>query len=812
MYKLDDLRNSFITWLQKQKSASPKERTVELILLAKKASLYFLLFFFVFYLAICFGFFGKIPSQQALLERKHDRPCEIYSSDGVLLGRYFVLDKKEIPFRKISSNVISALIATEDIRFYSHQGIDARSLFRVLIKSLLMQQSSSGGGSTITQQLAKSLYPRRSYWLLESPIFKIREIIIAKRLEAVYSKEEILELYLNSVHMGGNVFGIERASWTYFNKPASSLKIQEAAMLVGMLKASTKYNPTRNPEAAKSRRNVVMAQMVKAGTLTTAEGEELMALPLKLKKGKADVSNGSLAHYFREMLRIDLLKWCKENEKESGENYNLFSDGLKIYTTIDSKAQGLAEEAVKQQLSSLQVQFNQHWGNANPWGNDDQFIKDEMKRTRRYKLLADAGKTEDQINKVFNTPVIRNLFSHQGTIRRNISPRDSIEYYQRFLNTGLIAMEPETGYIKAWVGGINQKVFNYDHVNSKRQVGSTFKPILYAAALEDGMEPCQTFENKQQTYDDGWTPKNADGEYGGFYTMVQALAHSVNTISAHIINEVGVRKTISLAHDLGIETELPKVQSIALGSAEISLIEMVTAYSTLANKGVRTHPVYFTKITNTQGDVLHEYEKEQGEEVMKPNNAATIIQMMRAVVEEGSARRLRTTYGLNMDIAGKTGTTQNQSDGWFIGIIPGLVTGVWVGGENPSVRFRTLKLGQGANTALPVWGKFISQFSNTSFGKQHYNSSFAALNIETQNKLACIYSEPVQEEEYYSNVYYKLPKEDKRKKDKDRRGDEQYREESNNRFEGNKWEEKRQKRKEKNREKRKKREKRGRGN
>jgi penicillin-binding protein 1A len=784
MNKLYQLKASFAIWLQKQKSASTKDRITEFLLLAKKGGLYLLLFFFVFYLAVFVGLFGKIPSQKALLGRKHDRPSEVYSVDGVLLGRYFLYDKKEIAFSKISPHVISALIATEDVRFYSHQGIDGPSMFRVLIKSLLLQQSSSGGGSTITQQLAKSLYPRRNYWLLESLIFKIREIIIAKKLEAVYSKEEILELYLNSVHMGGNVFGIERGSWTYFNKPAISLNVQEAALLVGMLKASTKYNPLRNPEASKSRRNVVIAQMVKAKTLSAEEGESLMSSPLRLKQGKADLSNGSLAQYFRQMLKTDLLKWCQDNEKEGGESYNLYHDGLKIYTTIDSKAQQLAELAVRQHLSSLQTQFNKHWGGQNPWGNNDQFIEDEIKRTKRYKLLADAGKTEDEINKIFNTPVRRNLFSYKGTIRRNISPRDSIEYYQRFLNTGLIAMEPETGHILAWVGGIDQKVFNYDHVNSKRQVGSTFKPILYAAALEDGMEPCKIFENKQATYDDGWTPKNADGQYGGQYTMVQALAHSVNTISAQIIDEVGVRKTISLAQDLGIESELPKVQSIALGSAEISLIEMVTAYSTLANKGLRTHPVYFTKITDNDGEVLHEYESKEAAEVMDPDNAATIIQMMRAVVEEGSAHRLRTDYHLQMDIAGKTGTTQNQSDGWFIGIIPGLVTGVWVGGENPAVRFRTLKLGQGSNTALPVWGKFISRYSNSYAGKQQYNSRFPALNTKIQNKLSCLNSEPVQEEEYYTNAYYKLPKEDKKSQDQQRKLENKYLKELEKMYEG----------------------------
>lgn len=719
----------------------------------KTVFLYSLLIFFIFYLCIFIGVFGKIPTRNALRERQHDLPSEVYSSDGALLGTYSITDKKEVPLNQISKHVISALIATEDVRFYKHHGIDGKSMLRVIFKSLLMQQSSSGGGSTITQQLAKSLYSRRNYWFLETPITKIREMIIARKLEAVYTKDQILELYLNSVHMGGNVYGFERASQTFFNKSASELNIQEAAVLVGMLKASTRYNPTRNPEESKARRNVVLDQMAKYEYISVAESEGLKQTSLALHPGKPVSNIGGTASYFREMLKTELLKWCADNNKKGGEKYNLYKDGLKIYTTINSKAQEYAEAAVRRRMSSLQSQFNSHWGNSNPWGDNDNFIKAEIKRSRRYAVLSDAGKTEEQILASFNKPVSMRLFTHRGTVRRTITPRDSIEYYQRFLNTGLISMEPESGFIRAWVGGINHQVFKYDHVSSKRQVGSTFKPILYAAALEDGMEPCRLFDNKQVTYDD-WTPKNADGEYGGQYTMVQALAHSVNTISAQIIDEVGVRQTIKLAKNLGITSEMPKVRSLSLGSAEVSLMEMVTAYASIANKGKTSQPIYLTKIERN-GQLLEQFEAEEQDEVLEPDNAATIIEMMKAVVEEGSARRLRTQYGLQMDIAGKTGTTQNHSDGWFLGIIPGLVTGVWVGGENPSIRFRTLELGQGANTALPIWADFISTFANSQFGYNHLNSRFPALSAEAQSKLGCIVERPVVEQEYYSASHYR---------------------------------------------------------
>lgn len=711
-----------------------------------------LLAFFILYLAVYFGLLGALPSKNALRERKHDRPSEVYSSDGVLLGRYFIHDKQEVTLDEISENVISALLATEDVRFYSHYGIDFRSLLRVFFKTLLLQESSSGGGSTITQQLAKSLYPRKKYVLLETPINKIREIIIASRLEEVYSKKEILELYLNSVHMGGNTYGIERGARTFFNKPAKSLKTAEAAVLVGMLKASTRFNPMRNPNDSRQRRNVVLAQMAKYGFIRPEEAARLRELPLNLETGKSSAGAGNVALYFREMLRNHMQEWCNSHEKPGGETYNLYHDGLKIYTTIDSRAQRAAEASVKAKMRALQVAFDEHWSGRNLW-RVKSVLQNQIRRTTRYKRMLESGLSEEEILESFRTPVkmrIVNPYSNRST-ERVMTPIDSLKYYLRYLNTGLLAMEPETGHIKAWVGGINHKVFKYDHVLSKRQVGSTFKPILYTAALNAGMEPCQTFENKTVSYGD-WSPKNADGQYGGELTMVQALAHSVNTISAQIIDEVGVRKTISQAHELGIQSNMPEVRSLALGTAEIPLLEMVSAYATLANQGQKTTPTFITRITTYEGVPLEEQATVAPQQAVDPDHAATVIEMMKAVVDEGSAYALRSKYGLRMDIAGKTGTTQNQTDGWFIGAIPGLVTGVWVGGEDPSIRFRTLATGQGSRTALPIWGSFMASYVQSSSGNKYRQAAFPEVSPEVRSKLSCLYEQPLEKEEYFIHI------------------------------------------------------------
>ncbi len=706
----------------------------------------------VFYLAVYFGAFGRMPSSADLKALQNHVASEVYSADSVLLGRYFLQDRTHVDYEKISPAVIKALVATEDVRFYQHKGVDPRSLARVVVKTLLLQRESSGGGSTISQQLAKNLYPRRDYWLLTTSINKLQEMIIARKLEALYDKPQVLELYLNTVPMGGDIFGIQRAAERFFSTSADKLTTDQAAVLVGMLKATTSYNPRLNPERSRQRRNVVLGQMAKYKYLSPQQADSLKALPLTVKY-KFETHNDGLAPYFREGLRRELAAWCAKTEKGDGTPYNLYTDGLKIYTTIDSRVQAHAERAVARRMASLQKVFDGHWGNRDPWGKDDNVLLMAMRQTGRYKQLRAAGQSEEEILEAFRKPRPMEVFTWKGPVKKTMSPWDSLRHYQRFLNTGLIAMEPRTGYVRAWVGGVNHRFFQYDHVRARRQVGSTFKPIVYAAALEKGIEPCTFFPNTRMTYAEyeNWSPRNSDGQYGGEYSMRGALAHSVNTVSAQIMLQTGIDETVSLARDMGIRSQLPPVPALSLGAANASLLEMTGAYLTFVSNGYRIPPVYVTSVADRNGKVLRRHEPKTGRrQVLSYANADVMIALLQGVVEEGSAARLRTDFGLTMDIAGKTGTTQNHADGWFIGVTPGLVAGVWVGADNPQVHFRTLALGKGAATALPIWGDFMSRVGRDRAFRALSGRNFRPLPEHLQERLACesfIDDTPVVEEE-----------------------------------------------------------------
>jgi len=718
---------------------------------------------FIFYLAIYLGFFGEVPSKKRLKSLQNNSASEIYTADSVLIGRYFIQDRTNVRYGSISPYVVKALVATEDARFYDHHGVDVRGLFRVIVKSILLQDESSGGGSTLSQQLAKNLFPRKSHRLFSTPINKIREMITAVRLESVYSKEEIIELYLNTVPMGGNIYGIERASRVFFNKRSGELKMEEAAVLVGMLKANTTYNPARYPERSLARRNVVVSQMLKEGYISPAEADSIKLRPLILSYNKNRGGQG-IAPYLREYLRKQLLKWAETHLDANEKPYDLYTDGLKIYTTIDSRIQLAAERAVRTQMAKLQRTFDQHWGKQAPWGRNTSVITSAMQQSDRYALLKEAGKSEETIRETFNQKRPMTLFSWAGNKKVTMSPLDSIKYYQKILNTGLISIEPATGKVKAWVGGINHQVFKYDHILSRRQAGSTFKPILYTAALEKGIDPCMMIENKRLTYPEfeNWSPQNADGNYSGKYSMKGALAYSVNTVSAQLMMQTGISQTISLAHRMGITSEIPTVPSISLGTASLSLLELVGAYTVYANTGRLVKPFSITQIRDREGNVIFQAKEAKSQQVISAGNAATMLEMMKGVVDAGSASRLKTEFGLSMDMAGKTGTTQNQADGWFIGITPKLVTGVWVGAENPLVRFRSLKLGQGANTALPVWATFMkSLVAKSAFSSYRY-SKFRPLSSELAARLNCplfvedvIVEEPVKKESFFKRIFKK---------------------------------------------------------
>lgn len=687
--------------------------------------------------------FYDTPGRATLMTISNPIPSEVYTADSVLIGRYFIQDRSQIKYDDIPSTVIDALLATEDVRFFQHNGIDIRSLGRVLIKSILLQNESSGGGSTITQQLAKNLFPRKEYVFMSMFINKLRETLIAIRLENIYSKKELLVLYLNTIPFGDHAYGIQVAAQRFFSKDTQSLTLEEAAVLIGMLKATHNYNPRRFPEKSLARRNVVLSQMEKYNLLSESTSDSLQALPLKLHYKSAKRVT-EIAPYFREHLKAYLLNWCGQNRKADGSPYNLFTDGLKIYTTIDSKMQEYAEKSMTRHMRELQDHFFAHWGKEKPWKENETVIADAMRRSGRYKSLKQQGLSEREILAAMSKPVQTRLFSWRGSKEARVSALDSIKHHLQYLNAGLLAMEPESGKVKAWVGGISFDFFQYDHVkeSTKRQVGSIFKPIVYAMAIEQGVSPCEFIPAEQQTYTDEegqlWTPKNMQYDYPVQYSMRGALAYSVNTVSVKLINRAGIENTIRLAQKMGIRSDIPEVPSIALGSSAISLMEMTAAYACLANEGVSNYPYFISTIEDRNGNVFADFRSDvSGQRTLKKETANMVRQMLQTVVQEGTASRLRWKYGVYNDVAGKTGTTQANADGWFMAMTPNLVVGTWVGADDPRIRFRDSRLGQGSNTALPIVAHFITELNGDRAYQAFSKAKFPPLNRAIQQKLSC---------------------------------------------------------------------------
>ena len=695
-------------------------------------------FFALLFLLVLSGLFGRIPSVEDLGRIQNYLASEVYSSDNVLLGRYYIQNRTNARLDEISSSLTDALVATEDARFFVHHGIDKKSIVRVIFKSILLQKESSGGGSTLSQQLAKNLYPRKKYLFFTMPVNKFREMITAVRLEKAYSKRDILGLYLNTVSFGENTYGIETATYQFFKKLPGDLRIEESALLVGMLKATSYYDPLNYPERALQRRNVVLSQMVKYGYLDASKADSISALPVRLHYTRI-LHNEGLAPYFREHLRTELDDWFDKHPGPDGQKYNIYTDGLKIYTTINADLQKYAEDALKAHMKYLQGLFDQEWNKREPWGKNNQVIMNEVKKSGRYCSLQKQGKNNEEIMKIMNTPVKTEIFTWNGKTEKLISPVDSIKHYFRFLQSGLLAMEAKTGYVRAWVGGIDHRYFQYDHVMAKRQPGSVFKPVIYAAALESGRKPCDFIANDSIVYKeyDNWTPGNADGRYGGYYSMKGGLTHSVNTISVALIMDIGIDRVIKLAGSLGISEKLPEVPSLALGVAEVSLFELIRAYSVFNNKGRLVEPVYLRRIEDKSGNIIYEQKPHISEEnLISPRTAGIITEMLVNVVNNGTASSLRSTYGFNNDIAGKTGTTQLNTDGWFIGYTPDLITGVWVGGDNPVIRFRSMSLGQGSHAAMPVWARFMQKLYHDPLYKYSKESEFG-ISEEIKHELDC---------------------------------------------------------------------------
>lgn len=676
-------------------------------------------------LSVYLGLFGSLKTKEELKNIQSYIASEVVSDEGKTLGKYYWENRSTVSFKEIPSVVVQALIATEDARFYEHNGVDAIGVLRVFFKTLLMGDKSSGGGSTIGQQLSKNLFKRKSHGILTMPVNKIKEAIHAVRFNSVYTQNEILALYLNTVSVGEDTYGIKNATMRFFNKPLDSIKTEEAAVLIGMLKSPTAYNPRLNPERSLNRRNIVLSNLVTHDYISQQIGDSLKNIPLLLDYKNAG-RYGDIAPYF--LVQIEQLSKgiLKDIKKPNGESYDLYRDGLKVYTPISYEMQLNAIAAVEKQMSALQRLFDRQWERSNPRGTKANVVSREMERSDRYKSLVKAGVKAAEIKEIFNTPQPMQIFDWDGGDKTNLSPLDSIKHYLKILQTGFLAMQPNTGEIKAWVGGNNYNYFQYDHVTSKRQVGSTFKPIVYASALEQGIGPCEYISNERRIYDEfeGWSPRNASNEYGGKYSVKGALANSVNVISVEMLFKAGIDNVVRTARDLGIHSEIPLVPSIALGVADISLLEMVNAYCTFANGGESVSPVFITRIENSEGEVIYEPKQEKNKRVISKQTAYYITEMLKGVVDEGTANRLRAIYGLREDIAGKTGTTQSHADGWFIGYTPGLVAGAWVGADNPSVHFKSIKYGQGAATALPIWAYFIQNCKTNESSIPYINKRF----------------------------------------------------------------------------------------
>ena len=676
--------------------------------------------FGLFY-GISHEWFGDMPTFEELENPTTNLATEIISADGKILGTYYIENRSNVSYSELSPHLVNALLAIEDIRFYEHSGIDQRALLRVVFG--LATGNDKGGGSTLTQQLAKNLFPRGEN--LSTPqlvIRKFQEWVTATKLEYNYSKDEIIAMYLNTVFFGHNSYGIKKASETFFNLEPKDLNIEQAALMAGVVNAPSRFSPIRNPENALRRRNLVISQMAVYGFITPQERDSITQIPIDMSNFGVLDHNAGQATYLREYLRRELTEWAKTSKKADGTSYNIYTDGLRIYTTIDSRMQQHAEEAVKEHLSlDLQPAFDKHWkGYKNaPFSLEEEEIESlmeiSMKRSERYRKMRNAGISLDSIKANFNVPAEMTVFSWNGPIDTVMTPMDSMRYYKSFLQSSLMSVESHTGHVKAYVGGIDYRFFKYDHVTqARRQVGSTFKPFLYSLAMQEGeYTPCTTVPNISYSIEmpDGkfWEPRDAGtSKFGEEVTLKWALAHSNNRISTYLMKRFGPEAVIQMARRMGVTAPIDAVPSICLGVCDISLYEMVGAMSTFANQGVYIKPIFITKIEDKNGNVIEYFETEKVE-AMDEVTAYKMIELMKGVVQSGTGVRLKYKYGFRNPIAGKTGTTQNQSDGWFMGITPDLTTGIWTGAEDRSVHFRTIGLGQGSNMALPVWALYMQK-------------------------------------------------------------------------------------------------------
>jgi penicillin-binding protein 1A len=702
------------------------------------------------------GKLGYVPTFEDLENPKNYLASEVYSADSVLLGHFYLENRTYVDFDDLSPNLVNALIATEDIRFHKHSGVDARGTARMLIKSVILRQDA-GGGSTITQQLAKNLYPRDTTYYswrvmryMNLGVSKFKEWNTSVKLERNYTKNEILVMYLNTVPFGHNTYGIKTACDVFFDASPDSITLEQAAVLIGLLKAPTRYSPVRNPQRSKFRRDIVLSQMLKYEFLTEADFDSLSMLPIELNYRVQD-HNVGLATYLRQHLAKIMIKdrpqrreyfmfsqyerdsiqwaenplfgWTNKNRKPDGSPYNIYRDGLRIYTTIDSKLQEYAEQSVIEHLAgNLQDAFyaEKEESPTAPFSEDldeeqvERLIERSMRNSDRYRRLRNSGVSIDSIKRSFNTPVEMRVFSWGGEKDTTMSPLDSIIWYKYFLRAAMMAMEPSTGHVRAYVGGPNFKYFKYDPITmGGRQAGSTFKPFLYTLAMQEGYDPCYKVPNVPQTFvdmDSTWTPRSSTRNLGKMVTLRWGLAHSVNNVSAWLVKQFPPQTIVDdVIKKMGVKSFIMPVNSIIYGTSDVTLYEMVGAYNTYANKGVYVEPIFVTRIEDKNGNILTEFQAKQSEAISE-KTAYLMVDLLKGVVNGGTATyRIRTVYEINAEMGGKTGTTQNHSDGWYMGITPNLVAGVWVGGDDRSIHFDQMSLGQGANMALPIYGLFMQK-------------------------------------------------------------------------------------------------------
>ncbi|MFK7812811.1 MAG: transglycosylase domain-containing protein, partial [Maribacter sp.] len=689
-------------------------------------------------------------------------------ADSVLIGKYYLYDRQPIEYAQLPKHLVNALVSIEDERYYDHSGIDYPSLLRVGFKTVLMQDQSSGGGSTLTQQLAKNLYPRRERKKTNIAVNKVKEMIIASRLEDIFSKDEILTHYLNTVSFGDNTFGIESASLKFFNKKTAQLTIEEGSVLVGMLKATYGYNPRVYPEKSITRRNLVLKSMVKNDFLTDAEKDSLIDIPLKLNYRKFDYTAG-IAPYFREEVRKKLVKWASD-EKEKGNDYNIYTSGLKIYSTLNHKMQVMAEQAMKKHMTELQKSFEDSYGKRGPWITNKNLVEKAVKATPHYKKLLKNELSTSEIWDSLSQKRSMVLTDWAGDKTVNASVIDSVQHYMKFLNTGSMAIDPKTGAVHTWIGGIDFKHFKFDHVaQARRQVGSTFKPIVYTAALETGIPPCAYFPASEVEYENlkGWSPSNSGNKDEAYlnYSMEESLSKSVNTVAVKVLEATGIENVLTQAKKMGVFSKLPNQPSVALGTGEIYLNELAGVYASYVNDGKAVFPYLIETIVDQKDSILINFKPKRAKNrAFSKQTEQIMLEMMKSTINTGTAKRIRSTYKLSNDIAGKTGTTQNNKDAWFVALTPKLVHITWVGLDNHEIGFKSTSLGQGANAALPIFASWYQQLNKHKEFNTITKARFEKPNPFVLDQLNC---EPIKRDGFFKRLFTN-PKKKKTKKFKAR--------------------------------------------